>query len=139
MAEETIWTGHSSQWKNLGTFVICGILSPLIVPIFIALWKWLEVKTREYKVTSERLLTKSGVFSKTTDTLELYRVRDLRVTQPFWLRLFNLENIELTTTDESTPLLVIDYMPASVGLADKLRSAVEVCRVAKRVREIDVE
>jgi uncharacterized membrane protein YdbT with pleckstrin-like domain len=139
MSEEPVWTGRSSQWKNLGAFVLCGILSPLIVPIFIAIWKWLVVRARIFQLTTERLLITSGVFSRTTDSLELYRVRDLRVTQPFLLRLLGLENIELVTTDETTPVLRIDYMPAALRLGDKLRAQVEVCRVKKRVREVDIE
>ncbi len=135
MTEETIWTGTSSQVKNLGPFLLCL----LIVPIPWALWKWLEVKARTYRVTTERLLTTSGVLSKTTDSLELYRVKDIRVTQPFLLRFFSLENIELVTTDETSALVEIDYMPQSIKLADILRRQVEACRVAKRVREIDVE
>jgi hypothetical protein len=37
MAEETIWRGTSSQLKNLGLFILCGLFCWLIVPIFIAL------------------------------------------------------------------------------------------------------
>jgi len=139
MAEEPIWKGTSSQLKNLGAFILCGVLSPLVIPIFIALWKWLEVKNHEFELTTERLLTRSGIFSKTTESLELYRVRDLRVTQPFWQRIFGLENIELSTTDETTPLVVLDHMPAASGLSRAFREQVEKCRMAKRVREIDIE
>lgn len=135
MTEDTLWIGTSSQVKNLGPFLLCL----LILPIPWALWKWLQVKVRTYRVTTERLLTTEGVLSKTTDSLELYRVRDIRVTQPFLLRFFALENIEMTTSDESSPLVVIDCIPQSVKLGDILRRQVEVCRVAKRVREVEIE
>src|SRR5664279_2157316 len=135
MTEETIWTGTSSQVKNLGSFLLCL----LIIPIPWALWKWLQVKARTYRVTTERLLTTNGVLTKTTDSLELYRVKDIRMTQPFHLRFFGLENVELTTSDESSPLVVIECIPQSVKLGDILRQQVEHCRVTKRVREVDLE
>lgn len=135
MTEETIWSGTSSQVKNLGPFLLCL----LVIPIPWALWKWLQVKARTYRVTTERLLTTSGVLSKTTDSLELYRVKDIRVTQPFLLRFFGLENVELTTSDSSSPLVVVDCIPESVKLGDILRRQVEACRVTKRVREVDLE
>ncbi|MDQ3625225.1 MAG: PH domain-containing protein [Verrucomicrobiota bacterium] len=135
MAEETIWSGTSSQVKNFWLYVSCI----LVVPIPWAIWAYLSVLNRVYTLTTERLLIRSGVFSKTSETLELYRVRDLQVTEPFWHRLFGLKNIALMTSDTSTPEVVIDYIPTSTGLAEKLREHVELCRVKKRVREIDIE
>jgi uncharacterized membrane protein YdbT with pleckstrin-like domain len=135
MPEETIWTGTSSQLKNWGAFLLC----PLLVPIPWALWKWLENRARTFRVTSERLLTTTGVLSKSTDSIELYRVKDIRMTQPFLLRLFGLENIELTTSDVSTPEVVIDFVPQSVKLGDILRQQVEACRTAKGTREVELE
>ena len=134
MAEETIWTGTSSQLKNLGAFLLCL----LVIPIPWAIWRWLDVKSRVYRLTSERLLIESGVFNKGTETLELYRVRDLQVSQPFLLRLFGLQNLTLLTSDPSTPQIVVDYIPTELGLADKFREQVEACRQKKRVREIDI-
>jgi uncharacterized membrane protein YdbT with pleckstrin-like domain len=135
MAEETLWTGTSSQYKNLGIYLLCI----LVIPIPWALWKWLTVKSCTYQLTTERLLTTEGVLSKTTESLELYRVKDIRMTQPFLLRLFGLENIELTTSDADTPDIIIDYIPKNLNLGDKLRAQIEICRVQKRTREVELE
>jgi hypothetical protein len=45
----------------------------------------------------------------------------------------------MNTSDASSPLVLIDAIPSSVGLADKLRNQVEIIRQQKRVREIDIE
>jgi hypothetical protein len=34
MAEEIVWRGTSSQWKNFGVYLLCGLFCWLIVPIF---------------------------------------------------------------------------------------------------------
>ena len=97
MAEETVWRGSVSQWKNFGFFLVQVLiaaaiiflsvfvarasspeikkLSPyililLVVPIFIAAKRYLQTKCTIYEVTTERLKTTEGVFSKVTDTLE---------------------------------------------------------------------
>ena len=44
MAEETVWTGTSSQYKNLGIYLLCI----LILPIPYAFWKWLTLKSHVY-------------------------------------------------------------------------------------------
>jgi uncharacterized membrane protein YdbT with pleckstrin-like domain len=139
MAEETVWRGTSSQIKNLGLFIVCGLFCWLIVPIFIALARFLQTKNKIYELTTERLKITEGIFSKVTNTLELYRVKDLETRQPFWSRIFGLEDIRINTSDVSTPLLLIDAVSIKVSLGDKIRNAVEAVRMQKGVREIDIE
>ena len=156
MPEETIWSGRSSQIKNLGVFAAValadlGIVSVaihfnypkllflLVVTTAYIFFKWLKVQSQEYRLTTERILVSRGIFSRTTDSTELYRVKDLRITQPFFLRLFGLENIELMTSDQTTPDLVVDHIPKNLGLGDKCRNQIEACRTAKGTREVEVE
>jgi len=139
MPEEMVWRGTSSQWKNFGVFILCAFFCWLIVPIFIALARYLQTKNKVYELTTERLKTTEGVFTKVTDTLELYRVKDLEKRQPFFYRLVGVENVALNTSDASSPFILIEAIPSSVGLADKIRNQVEAVRAQKGVREIDVE
>ena len=166
MAEETVWRGSVSQWKNFGFFLLQIFLAPAIViilvfmrrsaspeirnfspyilillavPIFIAGKRYLQTKCRVYELTSERLKIAEGVFSKVTDTLELYRVKDIETRQPFLYRLCGIENVQLNTSDTSSPFVLAEAIPHQVGLADKIRNQVETIRQQKGVREIDVE
>jgi membrane protein YdbS with pleckstrin-like domain len=139
MAEGVVWRGTSSQWKNFGVYLLCGLFCWLIVPIFFALARYLQTKRKIFELTTQRLKITSGVFSKVTDTLELYRVKDIETRQPFLSRLVGVENVQMNTSDTSSPFVLIDAVPSSVGLADKLRNQVEIIRQQKRVREIDIE
>ena len=109
------------------------------MPIVIALARFLQTKNKVYELTSERLKITEGVFNKVTDSLELYRVKDLETRQPFWERSFGVENVQINTADVSTPLVLIDAVPITLGLGDKVRNAVENVRMQKRVRELDIE
>jgi uncharacterized membrane protein YdbT with pleckstrin-like domain len=139
MAEETVWRGTSSQWKNFGLYILCGLFCWLVVPIFMALARYLQTKNKVYELTTERIKITEGIFSKATDTLELYRVKDLETHQPFLYRLVGIENVHLNTSDASSPFILIPAIPHSVGLTDKIRNQVEVIRQQKGVREIDIE
>jgi uncharacterized membrane protein YdbT with pleckstrin-like domain len=139
MAEQTVWRGTSSQWKNFGLFILCTLFCWLIVPIFIALARYLKTKNKVYELTTERLKITEGVFSKMTDTLELYRVKDLETRQPFLYRFVGIENIQVNTSDVSSPFILIAGIPSTAALADKIRNQVETIRAQKGVREIDVE
>ncbi|HST29749.1 MAG TPA: PH domain-containing protein [Chthoniobacterales bacterium] len=166
MAEERVWRGSVSQWKNLGFFLLQllvaaavviifsllwrnsspeiqkfspSILLLLALPIFIASKRYLQTKCTIYEVTNERLKTSEGVLSKVTDTLEFYRVKDIERQQPFLYRLCGIENLQLNTSDASSPLVRIEGVPRHLGLADVIRNQVEAVRQQKGVREIDVE
>ncbi len=166
MPEQTVWRGASSQWKNFGAFFLWGIAAvvvlcfsfilwgaasgslsmlakflPLLVviPLAIMVSRYLTTRSKVYDLTNERLKISEGVFSKTTNTLELYRVKDIETHQPFLSRLVGLENVQLTTSDASSPSILIDAIPRSVGLSDQIRHQVEAIRQQKGVRELDVD
>jgi membrane protein YdbS with pleckstrin-like domain len=138
-AEEIVWRGTSSQWKNFGVYLLCGLLCWLIVPIFFALVYYLRTRCKVFELTTQRLKITSGVFTKVTETLELYRVKDIETRQPFFSRMVGIENVQMTTTDVSSPSVLIEAVPSSVGFADKLRNQVETIRQQKRVRAIDID
>src|SRR5262245_16593910 len=166
MAQEIVWRGSVSQWKNFGFFLVqvliaaaivfifialkrssspeigkfsSYILVLLAVPIFIAAKRYLQTKCTVFEVTNERLKTTEGILSKVTDTLEFYRIKDIERRQPFMYRLCGIENVQLNTSDASSPLAVIEAVPQNAGLADMIRNHVEAIRQQKGVREIDVE
>jgi uncharacterized membrane protein YdbT with pleckstrin-like domain len=137
--ETTAWNGTPSQIINFWTFFFSGLFFWLVFPLFIMLWKWLVVKNIKYELTNERLRTRHGVLNKKTDELELYRVRDYKLEQPFFLRLFSLGNIVLLTSDKTHSVVTIQAIPGGEELREKIRTFVEECRVKKRVREVDFE
>ncbi len=137
--EKTVWKGNSSQVVNLGTYVLCFLLLWLIVPIFIAIWKWIENRCRVYEVTTQRIRIASGVFTKRTEELELYRVNDTSMLEPFWYRQFGAGNIILTTNDISNPTLTLEAIKGAANLREEIRKNVEICRDRKRVRVTEME
>ena len=139
MEEKVIWIGSPSQWTNFGTFVLCFLLCWLVIPIFVALWAYLVVKSWKIEITDQRIIETKGVFSKTTDELELYRVKDIRMEQPFWLRLVGLSNILLSTSDKTHAFYTIPAIQNGKEIKEQLRIAVDTRRDIKRVRETDFE
>lgn len=134
MADERIeWTGTPSQWQNAGWFLACLLL----VPIPWAIWRWLVVRNTVFTLTTERLGIRRGVFNRVTEDLELYRVRDTRLEQSFFERLFGLGEVVLFTTDTSTPELHLTWLKDAALLRETVRKFAEARRDAKRVRTLD--
>ncbi|EGK07818.1 hypothetical protein HMPREF9374_3538 [Desmospora sp. 8437] len=137
--EEVVWEGATSHVARIGTYLLCLVTCVLVVPIFIALWVAVKLKSTRYRVTTERIRVTTGILSKETDEIELYRVRDLRLEQPFLYRIFGKGNLVLITTDETMPNLVMEAIPRPMELLDEIRKHVENRRDAKRVRELDID
>lgn len=137
--EELVWTGSPSQLVNTPVFVVCALLVWLIVPLFVAIWKWLVVRNIRYELTSERIRLREGVLNKRFDEVELYRVRDYRLDQPFYLRIFSLGHITIRTTDTSNPVIVLRAITNSENVLELVRRHVEECRARKNVRALDME
>lgn len=128
--EQILWEGTPSHaldfWLNLSCL--------LVVPIPWAIWRWIVLRNEHITISSERIRITTGIFTKRTDELELYRVRDSSFLQPFLLRLFGMGNLTLTTSDASSPSLSLRGIPADPSLRDSLRRAIEACRDRKRAR-----
>ena len=153
--EEIVWEGSESQVLNLPKFILAFLLMAIlavlsfmffpllivliVIPVFYASYHFLLIKSQKYKITTERILYVTGIFSKKTETLELYRVKDMDLAEPFMLRMFKLGNIEIDSSDESTPRFHLKAIPGPQALMDKIRTNVEKRRDIKNVRGLDLQ
>ncbi|OPZ22901.1 MAG: Bacterial membrane flanked domain protein [candidate division BRC1 bacterium ADurb.BinA364] len=120
-------------------FSIYGCSAILLILALIAFWNWLEIRCLRFELTTQRLLKKIGVFARRTDVLEIYRVKDISMTESIFERMFGLGTIVLNTSDQTTPIVKLQSIKDPRDLVDKIRHNVERRRVEKGVRELDVE
>lgn len=132
-----IWMAGEGQIVNIGTYMLCLLTFWLVLPLVYALYRFMVVNAHVYLLTDQRLRETNGLMFKSTEELELYRVKDISVEQPAGQRLFGRGRVILRTSDRSTPIVVLNAVPGPLAVADLLRDCVERCRVAKGVREID--
>jgi uncharacterized membrane protein YdbT with pleckstrin-like domain len=95
-------------------------------------------RSTRYLLTDQRLKNTRGVFNRITDDLELYRVKDTHFQQTFWQRMGGIGDIVLSTSDTTTPTVVLADIKDAEGVRERIRGLVEQRRDAKRVRELDV-
>lgn len=164
--ETTVWQGTPSQVINFSQYLLLGFIFLVLlvsglavlksmdsvpgaailvlclvvaVPLVVAVWKWIVVAHTQYELTTQRLRLRTGVFNKHLEELELYRVRDYKLEQPFFLRLFSLSTIVLQTSDKSTPLVILKAIPRGEPLREQMRTHVEEARMRRGVREVDLD
>lgn len=140
MSEKTVWEGKPSQLVNLSSYLFW--LLPLAwfgIGLLVSLWKYLKISTWRFKITNQRIIEEYGIFSKTMQELELYRVKDITLHQSFWYRILGISNIHLMTSDKSSPFYTISGIKNGKELREQLRTLVEKRRDEKGVIERDFE
>lgn len=140
MSEKVIWEGKPSQLVNLSSYLFW--LLPITwfgLGIIISLYKYLKVTTHKIKITNQRIIEEYGILSKTTEELELFRVKDITLHQSFWYRLLGISVIRLTTSDKTSPTHSIVGVVDGKNLREQLRSVVEKRREEKGVVERDFD
>ncbi|MFM9964077.1 MAG: PH domain-containing protein [Planctomycetaceae bacterium] len=135
--ESTLWIGRPSQWANFPVFVGCGLFFWLVIPIVISLFKYLSIRCSRYELTTERLVISHGILSKRTDQLELYRVKDTVLEEPWYERLVSLGDVILHTSDRTDPIIRIRAIADARRVCEQFRKYSELRRDQKGVREVD--
>ncbi len=139
----TIDRFRSSTWGWLrGTLAGWGTLLLCLVGIglIIVLVKWVANLATTYEVTGDRLILHKGIFVKSIDEIELYRIKDVRIDFSLINQWADIGTITITSSDETTkagPLVIRDVDQARAR-RERLRELVNAARRERGVREIDM-
>ena len=98
--------------------------SPLIMiaPALILLWPGMRAMRRRFTkavITSDRLRYESGLAAKSTRTIQLAKVQDVRVDQSVVQRIWNVGNLSIETAGEASRL-TIPNVDNPQALADEI-------------------
>ena len=161
--EQPIDTFRSSTWGWLrgtlagwGTILvaIAGILLTAVAPmewrywplaltaaaLLLILWKWVENLAARFDICPDRLIVRRGIFVKSLDEVELYRVKDVRLDFTLINQMVGIGTITVTSSDETTrgAPLTLRHVERAAHRREELRGLVEAARQKRRVREIDM-
>ena len=87
-------------------------------------------------VEGETLCRSSGVLSRNTDYIELYRIVDYQESRSFMQRLLGVKTVTVYSTDKSDAVSDIPGVPADMDLVGMLREKVEECKRERNIYEI---
>lgn len=114
------------NWLSLGGVVCLGI----------AWYQFLYYRNTCYYLTSEVIKVRTGLFSLKTNQLELFRVKDYVIIQPFLMRIFNIMTVQLHTTDVNSKVVPLAGIPYS-NITDQIRNLVLEARAKNRIFELN--
>jgi uncharacterized membrane protein YdbT with pleckstrin-like domain len=134
---------RSSTWGWLrGTLAGWATLALCLVGVglIVVLIKWIENLAATFEVTEDRLIVRRGIFIKSMDEIELYRVKDIRLDFSLINQWAGIGTITMVSSDETTRQapLVIPHVERAAERRETLRDLVDKARQKRRVREIDM-
>lgn len=149
-AKHTAYAWDYGKWILVGA--LCGTVGaflaripalagfPLWLLSFVGLLgivgTFLKHATTRYKLTLRRIELERGILSKSVESLELWRVLDLKYSASVFDRILGVAKITVMSTDQSTPELVLAGLPNARAIFERLRDAVQTARHTSRPMEI---
>ena len=116
---KTLWKDSPSQISNFWTYVL--FWWTIILPII----AYLKTRFTSYEMDSERFRIKKGILNQNIEETELYRIKDYSIFKPFFLRIFGLGHLVLTTSDKNNKYVRILAIKEVEKLKDMIRNEVE--------------
>lgn len=99
-------------------------------------YRFLYLRSMRFIITDEQFIYERGVFHRTRDFMELYRVVDFREESSFPQRLLGLKTIHIYSGDRSTPRLDMAGMDMNDNLVPFIRERVGASRKRNGIYEI---
>ena len=87
----------------------------------------------KYKLTEDKLMVSTGIFSVNEEEMRLYRIMDVTLKRSFGERLWGLGTIHICSSDKTTPELDIKRVRQSEDVKEMLSDMVEAARKKNRV------
>jgi len=94
----------------------------MLLPLLILLWpaeRAIAWRSTKVVIAGDRLRYETGILSKSTRTIQLTKVQDVRVDQSAPQRIFNIGNISIETAGETSRLTIVN-VDAAQELADEI-------------------
>jgi membrane protein YdbS with pleckstrin-like domain len=113
------------------------LLVAAAVGLVLLLFPWIRTKMVRYKVTNYRIDFEQGLVSRSIDTMELWHVDDIRMSQGLLERILGVGTLTITSDDHSTPQLAMRGLPNPRSLFDTLKQRVIAVKRQRGVIKMD--
>lgn len=110
--EKVLWSGKPTHHAKYGTYALCALAAPLVLPAIWGIKKFAERDATRYQVTSRRVRIKVGARNKKKRIdIPLSDISDARMTSPSFLEQTDKCNIELWGKSPKKPLTTLEGLP----------------------------
>lgn len=132
------YTGY--WWQTL---IVLGV----VLAAYIG-WTYVENRTSLFWIDDQRLFMRRGILMRSEEEIELYRIKDVKVSFSIIQQMFDNGTIQISSSDSSGSLaspaphprtmIIITNVRDARAIRAELRDRVEAIRQKRGVRELDI-
>ncbi len=148
------WKAYYSRYAIAAGLASLAIVAPLVTHLALA-WEWtialiptapcvlaaiaivvhIELRRRStaYRISTRTIDFETGLLSRTIDTLQLWRVRDVQFEQGLTERMLGIATIRIYTSSAEKPEFVLTGLGDARKVFDDVKAAVDASRRAGNV------
>ena len=135
LEEQPICEMRPAARAYLGTLLWGVVLLPFFL-LGVLLWLrvWYLVSSTRYRLTTQRLFVQTGLIAKKLEEVELFRVKDVTLSQGILQRLLGVGNVVVLSSDDTTPRLELAGILNPVEVKEQIRNAFRASRQREGLR-----
>lgn len=123
-------------WRQ-SNYIMWGLGLLALILLFTVMWDFVVLYNIIYIIDIEQIIIKRGVFRRTTNYMEMYRIYDYQKKRHFIEAALGLMNIVLLSRDVSNPSIIFVGIPNNDAVIPVIRSRVEAEKQKKRILEFN--
>ena len=123
--EKEIFVGHPAAIYSAGQWV--GIILTLGLAAIVF---WLRSISTKYEITTQRIKVERGIFSKTKNNVEIFRIDDFDLVRPLGMRLLGFGALHVKSSDRNIPNIYLYGIKEIEPMYERLRE----CSLKERER-----
>lgn len=124
----------TAGWGGFGQLFLVAAAGSLLY----AGWQWLELRCISYRIDADRIVWSAGIVSKTTGSLEIFRIQNITLHQGVFERIFAAGSLVLQTQDPTNPLVRMIGVADPEEFREALTAYVQQLRRARGMQEVFV-
>ncbi|MEV8513912.1 PH domain-containing protein [Dactylosporangium sp. NPDC051484] len=95
-----------TDWHGIVLLILAGVA--LAVLLVVTMWPWIKWRTTHYVFTNERVIMRSGVFSRTGRDIPLGRINDVSFSHSLFERMLGCGTLTIESAGERGQVQLID-------------------------------
>ncbi len=133
----TGWGLSAPAQVQLGGAVRLGLGGAALVLLLLLTKRWTELASRIYRVAEDRIEVERGLFAKTVDNVEAWRIQDVTLRQTTAQALLGLGTVHVISSDKTDPELAIGPVRRARWLYRELRRIQAVGDSQRNVLQVE--
>ena len=132
--ETAIFELKPAYRAHLGLLVWGVLLAPVGIGLILLARAWYLVASTRYRLTSQRLFAQTGLIAKNLEEVELFRVKDVTLSQGVLDRLLGVGTVTVLSTDDTAPELDLAGIRDPLAAKEAVRTAFRAARQREGLR-----